>query len=44
MTDELPPTKADSRYPMLSGLSLLSIPASGRIGYLVPLLIEGETV
>ena len=35
MTDELPPAKANSRYPMLSGLSLLSIPASGLIGYLV---------
>jgi hypothetical protein len=35
MTDELPRAKANSRYPMLSGLSLLSMPASCLIGYLV---------
>ena len=35
MTDELRPTNTKNRYPMLSGLSLLSIPASGLIGYLV---------
>jgi hypothetical protein len=36
MSDELPPERSKaSRYPLLSGLLLLSIPGSGSISYLI---------